>query len=170
MTPANEIAPQTIPMMKARKRTGVWRMPKLKPTARESMLVASQSAARGISCSMSVRCNTSFSPCMPSRTILPPTTRSRTKSYPVIVCGYEADDRGPGHPACCRHSCREPAKKRAVMRAARESLDSVVLPMTSETAKQYIETPIPVRIGVRRSIYGKWVTRTDKVTLQQITR
>jgi len=43
------------------------------------------------------------------------------------------------------------------MRAARESLDSVVLPMTSETAKESIESPKLVRIGVRRSMYGEFV-------------
>jgi hypothetical protein len=38
------------------------------------------------------------------------------------------------------------------MRAARERPDRIVLPIASETAKQSIERPIPIRTGVRRSM------------------
>jgi hypothetical protein len=45
-----------------------------------------------------------------------------------------------------------PPKQRSVMRTARGSLDFVVLLIASETAKQSIESLIPIRTGVGRSI------------------
>jgi hypothetical protein len=43
-------------------------------------------------------------------------------------------------------------KQRAMMVAAYISRVFVVVPMASETAKQSIERPIPIRAGVRRSM------------------
>jgi hypothetical protein len=42
----------------------------------------------------------------------------------------------------------KPPKQRSMMRGARESPDVVVLPTTSETAKQPIGNPIPIRTAV----------------------
>ena len=50
-----------------------------------------------------------------------------------------------------------PPKQRAMMNAARESPDFVVLPTARETAKQSIESPIPIRTGVRKSIGARIV-------------
>ena len=43
---------------------------------------------------------------------------------------------------------RKPLKQRSMMRAARERPDFVVLPTASETAKQPIGNPIPIRTAV----------------------
>jgi hypothetical protein len=46
-----------------------------------------------------------------------------------------------------------PPKKMAILPAARMSRTFVVVPIARDTAKQSIESPIPMRRGVRRSIY-----------------